>query len=72
MNESEKRQVEEDFWKVMRDSIWYCARNVTGCGCGLDVRATTSSLCKKNQGSHCYHRRRGALLYASVQIVMPD
>ena len=31
MNESEKREVEEDFWKFMRDSIWYCARNVT-CG----------------------------------------
>ncbi len=29
MNESEKREVEEDFWKFMRDSIWYCARNVT-------------------------------------------
>ena len=29
MNESEKREVEDDFWKFMRDSIWYCARNVT-------------------------------------------
>lgn len=29
MDESEKRQVEEDFWKFMKNSIWYCARNVT-------------------------------------------
>ena len=29
MNESEKREVEDDFWKFMRDSIWYCVRNVT-------------------------------------------
>lgn len=29
MNGSEKQEVENDFWNFMRDSIWYCARNVT-------------------------------------------
>ena len=29
MNGSKKHEVENGFWKFMRNSIWYCARNVT-------------------------------------------
>ena len=51
MNESEKREVEEDFWKFMRDSIWYCARNVTRSASAAERRNSGISLESLSEGS---------------------
>lgn len=51
MNESEKREIEEDFWKFMRNSIWYCARNVTRSASAAEIRNGGISLETLNEGS---------------------
>lgn len=55
MNESEKREVEDDFWKFMRDSIWYCARNVTRSASAAEKRnsgISLDSLSEKSLGDY--------------------
>ena len=51
MNESEKREVEDDFWKFMRDSIWYCARNVTRSASAAEKRNSGISIDSLSENS---------------------
>ena len=51
MNESEKREVGDDFWKFMRDSIWYCARNVTRSASAAEKRNSGISLDSLSENS---------------------
>ena len=51
MNESEKREVGDDFWKFMRDSIWYCVRNVTRSASAVEKRNSGISLDSLSENS---------------------
>ena len=44
MDESEKREAEEDFWEFMKASIWYCARNATRSATAAERRNSGISL----------------------------